>query len=263
MKVKSALILSAGFGTRMGKIGKSLPKPLWPFNGTTLLAEQIQFVRSLGIEDIYVNVHHQAEDVISYVERFFPSVHILHEKEILGSGGAIHNVAHKLSYCGSLLTINSDVLISMNHDEWKEFFLPLMGCSRLLALPVKEIGYNEFILNKSLLSKIEKSTKENYYTYAGVGIIDLEKIDETPGESSFFQTVADFKNKEVEVYRPKTLSYTDYGTLDLYLANIGKIKISSEIGFLKILKKNGKTKLEYLNYGSKTITQDEINPLPE
>lgn len=263
MKVKSALILAAGFGTRMGEIGKTLPKPLWPFHGTTLLAEQIHFVRSFGIEDIYVNVHHQADDVISYLERFFPSIHILHEKEILGSGGAIHNVAQKLSYCGHLITINSDVLISMNYDEWNEFFLPLKGCSRLLALPVKEIGYNEFILKKSLLSKIEKSTKENYYTYAGVGIIDLNKIDEAPGESSFFETVADYKNKEVEVYRPKTLNYIDYGTLDLYLANIGQAEVSSEIGFLKIIKKMEKVKLEYLNYGSKTIIQDEISSLPE
>ena len=43
------LILSAGFGTRMGPIGKALPKVLWPIFEEALLGIQIEYVNELKI----------------------------------------------------------------------------------------------------------------------------------------------------------------------------------------------------------------------
>ena len=52
-----ALILAAGKGTRMGEIGKVLPKVLWPIYERSLLELQVQYAKSLGIKDIYIKNH--------------------------------------------------------------------------------------------------------------------------------------------------------------------------------------------------------------
>ena len=49
MQIDYALILSAGLGTRMGEIGKILPKVLWPIYFKSLLELQIRYCQSLGI----------------------------------------------------------------------------------------------------------------------------------------------------------------------------------------------------------------------
>ena len=47
MKVNKALILSAGFGTRMGEIGKTLPKILWPIFDKSLLELQVLYLKEM------------------------------------------------------------------------------------------------------------------------------------------------------------------------------------------------------------------------
>ena len=50
MKVKKALILSAGLGTRLLPLTKKIPKPLVKINGVTLLENSIKFLSSLGVK---------------------------------------------------------------------------------------------------------------------------------------------------------------------------------------------------------------------
>ena len=57
MKVDHVLILAAGKGTRMGKIGKVLPKVLWPIFAKNLIELQVSFAKKLAPNsNIYANV---------------------------------------------------------------------------------------------------------------------------------------------------------------------------------------------------------------
>ena len=58
MKVKKALILSAGLGKRLLPLTKKTPKPLVKINGVTLLENSIKFLSSLGVKHIVINSHH-------------------------------------------------------------------------------------------------------------------------------------------------------------------------------------------------------------
>ena len=55
MKIDYCLILAAGFGSRMGEIGKILPKVLWHIFEKSLLELEIEYARSLGIKKIFIN----------------------------------------------------------------------------------------------------------------------------------------------------------------------------------------------------------------
>ena len=57
MKVDNILILAAGKGTRMGEIGKKIPKVLWPIFDKTLLEWQILYAKQfVGNAQIYINI---------------------------------------------------------------------------------------------------------------------------------------------------------------------------------------------------------------
>ena len=91
MQIDYCLILSAGFGTRMGEIGKSLPKVLWPVFEKSLLELQVEYVKTLGIPKIFINLHHQKELILESVRNkaVFDEVIFLTEEEILDIGGGI------------------------------------------------------------------------------------------------------------------------------------------------------------------------------
>ena len=55
-----AMILAAGFGTRLKPITDTIPKALVKVGNATLLEICIKNLNSQGISDIIINVHHFA-----------------------------------------------------------------------------------------------------------------------------------------------------------------------------------------------------------
>ena len=56
MKIKTALILCAGFGKRVQPITDSLPKPLINYKNQSLLENTINFLIKIKIDKIKINV---------------------------------------------------------------------------------------------------------------------------------------------------------------------------------------------------------------
>ena len=55
MKIKTALILCAGYGKRLNPLTLKTPKPLLRFKNLTMLDHTIDFIENLGIEKIKIN----------------------------------------------------------------------------------------------------------------------------------------------------------------------------------------------------------------
>ena len=68
MKIKRAIILGAGYGTRLRPITLKIPKPLIKINGVTLLENSIKLLSSLGVKHIIVNAHHLHRQIIKFVK---------------------------------------------------------------------------------------------------------------------------------------------------------------------------------------------------
>ena len=58
------MILAAGLGTRFKPWTDQHPKALAPINGKSLLQRNIEYLRQYGIEEVVVNAHHFADQVI-------------------------------------------------------------------------------------------------------------------------------------------------------------------------------------------------------
>jgi NDP-sugar pyrophosphorylase family protein len=92
-----AMILAAGLGTRLRPLTNARPKALVKIQGHTLLEITLKRLRSVGVLDVIVNVHHFADKVIDYLKangNFGLRVEISREEVLLDTGGGLKNAAH-------------------------------------------------------------------------------------------------------------------------------------------------------------------------
>ncbi|MCY4524875.1 MAG: NTP transferase domain-containing protein [Halobacteriovoraceae bacterium] len=219
MQIDHCLILSAGFGVRMGRIGKILPKILWPVFEKTLLELQIKYARGLGCKNIYVNSHFLHEKISQDLKILSEkNVELIHEPILLGSGGSIHNVANlaKVGKKGILLVMNGDQFFFPDTTLIHQAMEKIKRHTAVLFSVDVEGEYGEVIIKNNLLVKINKSpSKKKYPTYSGMGFVNLEKLKITEGFSHFFTSVADFKHEEIPMLS-KGGEYWDFGTFGRY-----------------------------------------------
>ncbi|AYF45972.1 nucleotidyl transferase domain protein [Halobacteriovorax sp. BALOs_7] len=223
--IKTCFIASAGFGTRMGELGKVIPKPLWPFLNLKMLDLQVAYARNLGCENIYINSHHCHEEMLDWAKD--KNVTLLYEPEILGSGGCIHNLK-KVVDNEIILIINSDQFYFFDFENIKSDYYNLERCDAVAHLYAINVdgnsSYNETVLKDGhLIDIIPHEGSGDYFTYSGVGLINLGKVNYTPGSSGFFKTVCDYKSSNVLMSLPDNPVFLDLGTLDKYLSVISKL----------------------------------------
>ncbi len=234
MKINSALITAAGFGTRMGPIGKKLPKVLWPIFEKTLIELQIDYLKRFGIENIFINIHFKHEKIKDFIEKKYPqdNITLLHEQDILGSGGAVHNLAYNISDTtkGSALILNSDQFLFFKMSDFDEQFLQqATGKATLLGCHVNSsLGHNQVIQDDKMIMKdiIKNASLERdlkILTFSGLSLIKLDQLTLQKGPSEYFNSVANYKNESVKIIPLPETQYYDFGTLELYKNTIFKI----------------------------------------
>lgn len=110
-----ALILAAGFGTRLLPYTKKMPKSLFPIYGRPILDIIIRQLINAGCKNIKINTHHLHHMIQVFLnQQNYPIlVDTRHETEILGTGGAIKNLAD-FKERQPFMVINSDILTSID-----------------------------------------------------------------------------------------------------------------------------------------------------
>jgi MurNAc alpha-1-phosphate uridylyltransferase len=67
MKINTALILCAGYGTRLNPLTLKEPKPLLRINEITLLENCIDLIKSLKIKKIIINTFYLKEKIENFI----------------------------------------------------------------------------------------------------------------------------------------------------------------------------------------------------
>jgi len=107
-----AIILSAGYGTRLQPLSDYTPKPLVPILGKPLLWHIITKITASKANWIGINVHYQADKIEAFIdqEKFIPQVILSFEPIILGSGGALLGFKKFIEQDNFFIIHNGDVL---------------------------------------------------------------------------------------------------------------------------------------------------------
>lgn len=114
-----ALILAAGFGTRLGQLSDERPKPLLPVCDMPLIRWAIALLAGHGITEIAVNLHHRGELIEAELgDGSALGVQIFYSREqsILGTGGGIRRISDWLTDGGRapFFVVNGKILIDLD-----------------------------------------------------------------------------------------------------------------------------------------------------
>ena len=89
--ITRAMIMAAGFGTRMRPLTNTIPKPLVKVQGRALIDHVMDRLVAAGVKTIVVNIHYMGDQIKAHVEKR-KDVEIIISDEtdtILDSGGGI------------------------------------------------------------------------------------------------------------------------------------------------------------------------------
>lgn len=179
-RVRRAMVMAAGKGTRMRPLTDTMPKPLVPFAGKPLIDHVLDRLEEAGIEEAVVNVHHFADMLEAHLAaRKSPRIVISDERaELLDTGGGTKKALPLLGE-EPILTFNSDSVwaeeLGSNLAELIAAWDPeRMDALLMIAEAARTIGYvgrGDFTMDASgLLSRRGPSTTAPFM-FAGVQIV--------------------------------------------------------------------------------------------
>ena len=86
-----AILLAAGFGTRLRPLTNTIPKCLVPIKGKPLLQIWLERLRNAGVGPVLVNTHYKSEKVENFIHgsEFEDYVILVNEPELLGTAGTL------------------------------------------------------------------------------------------------------------------------------------------------------------------------------
>jgi len=91
-----AMILAAGLGTRLRPLTSDRPKALVEIGGRSLLEITLSRLRTFGVGEVIVNVHHFADVVVDYLKannNFGMRIEVSREEALLDTGGGLKKAA--------------------------------------------------------------------------------------------------------------------------------------------------------------------------
>lgn len=112
-----AMILAAGFGTRLFPLTIDRTKPAIPFLGKPLVGYVAEYLAGFGLTDIIVNLHHQPDSVIEALgdgPRYGVKItYTREEPKILGTAGALDNARQHLE-TERFLIVNGKIITNID-----------------------------------------------------------------------------------------------------------------------------------------------------
>ena len=135
--IRRAMVLAAGFGTRLAPLTHTTPKPLVPVAGRPLLERLLEFLRAGGIEEVVINLHHlghRIEEHIGDGARFGLRVRYSPEDPILDTGGGIKR-AEPLLAGEPFVVANGDSLLEIRLRDLIDWHRAHGGVATLALRP--------------------------------------------------------------------------------------------------------------------------------
>ena len=155
-----AMIFAAGLGTRLKPLTDHMPKALVPVAGKPMLEHVIRKLIAAGCDEIVINVHHFADQIIDFVKannNFGITIHISDETDmLLDTGGGIKKASS--FFHEPFLIHNVDILSNIDLKSLYEYHLTSGNDATLLVSPRKTVRYLLFDEGNQLCGWVNKDT---------------------------------------------------------------------------------------------------------
>jgi NDP-sugar pyrophosphorylase family protein len=217
-----AMILAAGFGTRLLPFTEHTPKPLFTIAGRPLLDIIIRSLEKAGCKRIVINTHHLHQRIDSFIsnQNYSIPVYLRHEPVILGTGGAIKNVADFWDE-NPFLVINSDIVTDIDLRKVYDFHLSHDHPATLVLHDDPEfnsvsISQDNFVVDFYGLEKKASSVYTQKLTFTGIQVLDSEVLGYIPF-NEFSNSIAVYskllkERRKIKAYTPENNYWKDIGS---------------------------------------------------
>ena len=132
-----AMILSAGYGTRLWPLTEDRTKPAIPILGKPLVGYVAEYLAGYDCHEVVVNLHHRPESVkraLGDGSKFGVNLHYVHEPEILGTSGALDN-ARALLDSDTFVVVNGKIITDIDLNAALETHRQTKAIATLVVLP--------------------------------------------------------------------------------------------------------------------------------
>ena len=155
-----AMIFAAGLGTRLKPFTDHMPKALVPVAGKPMLEHVINKLKSAGVDEIVINVHHFAQQIIDFLkekDNFGIKIWISDEtEELLETGGGIKKAAPFFNE--PFLVHNADILSNVDLRAMYDYHQTSGNDATLLVSSRKTVRYLLFDDTNRLCGWVNKDT---------------------------------------------------------------------------------------------------------
>ena len=227
-----AMILSAGFGSRLKGITKDTPKPLINLSKNTAIIDNIvNSILRMGINEIAINLHYKGNLIEKYLLKKFPLVKwaFYFELELLNTGGGISNAKDFLCEAENSIIINADILFFFDLQKLYNQHIQSGSDSSLIVIPQankkRALIYKDNKLsgftnkNGKCLFQLEEFIPDNslFSTFTGIQFLS----------SKFIRNLSNSKFSIIDVYAKKIYEKDPANIINLsdeYWADLGTLE---------------------------------------
>ena len=178
MRVKTAIILCAGFGKRLMPLTEKTPKPLLKINEISLLENTINLIKVLEIKSLKINTFYLSDKIKDFIfsNNFGLEIQIIEDgKEILDTGGGLLNVVNN-SVETDFIVFNPDTIWNAeyaNEIKQMENIYFKNNLENILMVVKKNLSFDKrFKGDFSLDGNNLKKSNDKNYIYTGCQIIN-------------------------------------------------------------------------------------------
>lgn len=229
----NALLLAAGYGSRLSPLTDVLPKCLMPVNGRPLIDIWLSQLRVVGINKVLINLHHHAAIVEQYIKDSSHAafVTLVYEEELLNTGGTLLN-NREFFDADNLMLIHGDNVCDCNLTVFMEEHenRPLEAEITMMTFDSKdpqscgivEVGADRIV--RYYFEKPAESTAS--LANAAIYILEQSVFDYLQGLG---KTNIDFSNDVIPGFMGRIYTYHN----DSYLCDIGTLKsyLTAQVGY--------------------------------
>jgi D-glycero-alpha-D-manno-heptose 1-phosphate guanylyltransferase len=205
-KIKEAVILAGGLGTRLRPLVSDVPKPMANVKGKPFLSYVIDYWMEQGVERFIISVGYKYNIIIDYFGYSYKGVDIDYSIEYspLGTGGGLIKSIEKLKTYENFLLLNGDTFFQVDMGLFSTFHFNKKALISVALFKSKNIDRFKLlhINNESKIGKFRSNFKS--FVNGGVYIIDIKSIKNIKfniKKISFEKDILDqYIQKKLEIY---------------------------------------------------------------
>jgi len=194
------LILAAGLGTRLRPITEKIPKALVEVDGKTLLEHAVDHLKTWGIEQIIINVHHLPGQIVEFLrqhQNFGLEIALSDETDqLLDTGGGLKKAGWFFTGNDPFIVRNVDVLSNTDLGAMIGFHVSTHALATL-AVRIRETsrylmfddefqlcGWKNLVTGQTILTRPQQGNLRNY-AFSGIQVISPEIFSQISEEGRF------------------------------------------------------------------------------